>query len=61
MEYKVRVQVLYATSCLLLACKFAGNWLLTTVVGNKFPESCLVYGGLYSYLLLLHSTYYLPH
>ncbi len=46
--FKVRAQdlVLYATSCLRAACKFAGNSLLTTIVGNELPESFLVYSGL---------------
>ncbi len=33
--YEVMVQVLYATEL-----------LASTIVGNKLPESCLVYGGL---------------
>ena len=40
-HFKVRVQVLYATSCLWVAWKFAGNSLLTTIAGNvawKLPK-----------------------
>ncbi len=46
--YEVMVQVLYATELLaIIACKAICRQLVaSTIVGNKLPESCLVYGGL---------------
>ncbi len=41
--FKVRVQVLYATSCCLKICRQFVAYNHNYCIGNELPESCLVY------------------